>query len=267
MKKISFLMILCLISLVAFTSVTYTSFSDQFNPEVEGMQFGVATKENMMISLSEEKGTFRDDLDFNDFITNPVTLNPLKGKVDTSSLSIDLYDGEFIAVENGNYIKIPLYFSGSNDMAVSLKGSTMGKVVDIIPESSINTTAQVEKLVKALRIGFVGYNTREVPTGTGGVKNEYDPIKVNVYSVHEKKDFVDYEGLMPYQTFSNISHEGFDNNVVLLETKANKISKMTVYVWLESEDVSCYEEQISDAQLKINLRFLAEIVEASGSDD
>ena len=50
----------------------------------------------------------------------------------------------------------------------------------------------IEKLVKALRIGFVGYTTREVPTGTGGVKNEYDPIRVNVYSVHEKKDFIDY---------------------------------------------------------------------------
>ena len=51
MKKISFLMVLCLVSLVAFTSVTYTAFSDQFNPEVEDMQFGVATKENLMISI------------------------------------------------------------------------------------------------------------------------------------------------------------------------------------------------------------------------
>ena len=50
MKKISFLLIMCVVSLVAFTSVTYTAFSDQFNPQVEDMQFGVATKENMMIS-------------------------------------------------------------------------------------------------------------------------------------------------------------------------------------------------------------------------
>ena len=267
MKKISFLLIMCLVSLVAFTSVTYTAFSDQFNPQVEDMQFGVATKENMMISLTGQKGTFRDDLDFNDFVSGPVTLNPLQGKVDTSALSISLYDGEFIASENNNYIKITLYFSGSSDMAVSLKGSTMGKVVDVIPESSINTTAQIEKLARALRIGFVGYNTREVPTGTGGVKYEYDPILVNVYSVHEKQDFVDYEGLMPYQTFSNISHEGLEGNVTLLQTRAKKVSKMDVYIWLESEDLSCFTEQISDAQLKINLRFLAEIIGASDSND
>lgn len=263
MKKIAFLMVLCLVALVAFTGATYAKFSEQYNPEVDGLQFGVANQEHLMISKTGEVGTFEDKLDFSEFVTNPVTLNPLEGKVDTTNLSINLYDGQFVASENDNYIKFTLYFTGSSKMKVSLKGSTFGKVVDIIGGSNINSNEQVENIIKSLRIGFLGYNTREVPTGTGSVEYEYDPIRVNVYSVHEKQDFIDYEGIMPYQTFSNISHEGLAQNVTLLETNANEISKMDIYIWLESEDKSCYAEQISDATLQINLRFLAEIVEVS----
>ena len=228
MKKIAFLMVMCLVSLIALTSATYAKFSEQYNPEIGGLQFGVATQEYLMISKTGEVGTFKDILDFSEFIDNPVTLNPLEGKVDTTNLSINLYDGQFVANENDNYIKFTLYFTGSSHMKVSLKGSTTGKVVDIVGGSNINSNEQIENVIKSLRIGFIGYNTREVPTGTGGVEYEYDPIRVNVYSVHEKQDFIDYQGIMPYQTFSNISHEGLDKNVTLVETSANEISKMDI---------------------------------------
>ena len=253
-KRMILLIVLCFVSLITFCGATYAGFSKQYNPKIDGLNFTVATQENMMISTTGEKGTFKDNIDFSDLVPNSVTLNPLKGNVTENSIT--LFDGNYIAQENNNYIKFTLYFSGSNDMDIYLEGSTSGTVIDTLKiENSIFTDEQIAKIVDSLRIGFVAYSTREIPTGNE-VEIRYDPIDTNVYSLNEKNDS-SYKTFKPYETFNNIGHtSGILNDVVLLETNANKVSKMDIFIWLESEDINC-NESIFNSMLQINLRFLA----------
>jgi hypothetical protein len=261
-KKVSFLIVLCIVSLMAFSGATYAGFSKQYNPQVDDLKFTVATQENMMISTTGDKGSFKDNIAFSDLIEGDAILNPVAGRITENNISL-YYDGNVSSPDN--YIKFSLYFSGSNDMDIYLAGSTSGTVVDPIElETSIFTPEQVEKMVDSLRIGFLAYSTREIPTGSG-IEISYDPIKTNVYSVNPKTD-ASYVGGLTYNTFTNIGHtEGILDDVVLLSTKANKVSKMDIYIWLESNDVNC-SESIFNTILKINLRFFAFNVESGGNN-
>ena len=260
-KKIIYSVALCMVSLFAFCSATYAGFSKQYNPQINGLQFNVATQENMMISKTGEVGTFKDNIPFSELVEGEVTLSPVEAIITENSIS--MYDNGNLA-DASNYIKFSLYFSGSNDMDVYLQGSTSGTVVDPIKiQNSIFSDEQISKMVDSLRIGFLAYSTRETPTGSG-IEISYDPISANIYSVNEKTD-ASYGGVKPYETFSNIGHtSGIWEDVVLVTTKANKVSKMDVYIWIESQDLSC-NESIFNSILQINLRFLAVNIE-SGDD-
>ncbi len=261
-KKIAFLLALCMVSLMAFSGATYAGFSKQYNPQIDGLQFGVATQENMMISTTGIPGTFKDNIAFSDLITNNVTLHPVEGVVSENEIAL-MFAGNTASASS--YIKFTLYFSGSNDMDIYLEGSTSGTVVQpVVIENSIFTTEQVNKMADSLRIGFLAYSTRETPTGSG-IEISYDPIKTNIYSVNPKTD-ASYEGGLNYNTFTTIGHtQGILDDVVLLNTKANKVSKMDVYIWLEDKDINC-NESIFNSMLKINLRFLAVNVEGEGGN-
>ena len=261
-KRIMFLLSLMIVSLVTFSSATYAWFSKQYNPQVDNLSVGIRTQEHMMISKSGLAGTFKDNIAFNELVGNSVVLEPVTGEVKESSIAI--YDGNELASENGKYIKFSLYFSGSNDMDVYLEGSQSGTVIDIVPiENSIFTEEQINKMVDSLRIGFLSYSTREIPTSSG-TEISYEPFETNVYSVNAKTpdNYKDVDvGTMPYKTFNNIGHtSGILDDVVLLSVAANKVSKLDVYIWLESKDVNC-DEGIFNIALKINLRFLAVKVE------
>ena len=253
-KKIAFLLTLCMISLIALSGVTYAGFSKQYNPQVEGLQFNVATQENMMISTTGVPGTFKDNIAFSDLVDGQVLLSPVQGNITENSIAL-YYDENNIASPS-NYIKFSLYFSGSNDMDIYLAGSTSGTVVDpIVVQNSIFTNEQISKIVDSVRIGFLAYSTRETPTGAG-IEISYDPISTNVYSVNDKTDSSYVDGIMPYHTFNAKGYTGGIDDVILLETTANKVSKMDVYIWLEDKDISCSED-VFNSILRINLRFLA----------
>jgi len=263
-SKITFLMVLCIVSLIAFSGATYAGFSKQYNPKVDGLQFTVATQENMMISTTGQAGTFKDSIPFSDLVEGEVNLNPVEGKITENTIL--LYDGANAANSN-DYIKFSLYFSGSNDMDVYLEGSTSNTVVDPIEiQNSIFTSEQIDKMVDSLRIGFLAYSTRETPTGSG-IEVNYDPISTHVYSVNEKTDVSYNNGVKPYETFTHTGYtSGILEDVILLSTHANKVSKMDIYIWLESKDVSC-EESVFNALLRINLRFFAINNESGESSD
>ena len=260
-KKIAFLLVLCMVSLLAFSGVTYAGFSKQNNPKVDNLQFTVATQENMMISTSGLAGTFKDNIAFSDLVDGDVTLSPVKGVVTENSIS--LYHGEYVA-SSSSYIKFTLYFSGSNDMDVYLAGSTSGTVIDPIEVSNnMFTSEQIAKMVDSLRIGFVSYTTREIPTSSG-IEISYSPIDSNVYSLNEKTN-ESYKNGLPYDTFSNIGYTaGIKDDVVLLNVRANKINKMDIYLWVESEDINC-DESLFNVLLKVNLRFEAVKNESGGA--
>ena len=254
-KRLMFLISLVIVSLVAFSNATFAWFSKQYNPQVDDLRFNIATQENMMISKTGDAGTFKDEIPFSELVGETVTLRPVDGKITENSIT--MYNGSDPATQSYTYIKFSLYFSGSNDMDVYLRGSTGGTVVDALKiENSIFTDEQIAKMVDSLRIGFLAYSTRETPTGSGTEIN-YDPLYANVYSVKEKSDSNYKSGLKPYETFTSLGHtEGTLDDVVLLSVAANKVSKMDVYIWLENQDVNC-NESIFNAALQVNLRFLA----------
>lgn len=264
-KRLMFLIALVIVSLVTFSNATFAWFSKQYNPQVSNLKFNVLTQENMMISKTGQPGTFKDEIPFNELVGQSVTLKPVDGKITENS--IEMYsEGELITDQTLTYIKFPLYFSGSNDMDVYLKGSLGGTVIDIIKTQNNNfTEEEISKMVDSIRIGFLAYSTREIPTGSGTTEVTYTPLYTNVYSVNEKTD-ESYSkdgnpGLKPYETFTSLGHtEGALNDVVLLNVQANKVSKLDVYIWLENQDKSC-EQSIFNTQLRVNLRFLAVNVE------
>jgi len=257
-KKLMFLLSLVVVSLVTFSSATFAWFSKQYNPQVDNLSLGIRTQENMMISTSGVAGTFKDNISFNELVGDSVTLEPVNGVIGENSISI--YEDGNLVSPDGKYVKFSLYFSGSDNMNVYLAGSLSGTVVDVIRiENSIFTDAQIAKMVDSLRIGFLAYTTRETPTSSG-TEISYEPSDANVYSVNEKtvdSYKVVENGVLPYETFTNIGHtEGILNDVVLLNVNANKVSKLDVYIWLENNDVNC-DESIFNTMLRINLRFLA----------
>ena len=262
-KRLMFLISLVIVSLVTFSSATYAWFSKQYNPQVDNLSFNIATQENMMISKSGAPGTFKDNISFAELVgDNNITLKPLKGNVGENS--IVLSDNLGVVGETGNYIKFTLYFSGSNDMDIYLAGSISGTVVDVIKvENSIFTDEQIVKFVDSMRIGFIAYSTRETPTSSG-LEISYDPIFTNVYATKEKTDASYEGGLKPYDTFSSIGYTEREDDVILLSTHANRVSKLDVYIWLEDEDVNC-NESIFNSKLQINLRFLAVKTEGDGN--
>lgn len=262
-RKIAFLLVLCMVSLLAFSGATYAGFSKQYNPQVDNLQFTVNTQENMMISTSGAAGTFRDNIAFSDLVNGEVDLTPVEGNVEFNSINLK-HAGNPASADS--YIKFSLYFSGSNDMDVYLEGSVSGTVIDIIPvDNNIFTPEQITKMIDSLRIGFLAYSTREVPTSSG-IEIYYDPIETNVYSVNEKIDASYVGGIKPYNTFSNTGHtSGILDDVVLLSVAANKISKLDVFIWLEGNDVNCNED-IFNSLLQVNLRFLAVKNESGGTN-
>lgn len=258
-KKMVFLLSLLIVSFVTFASATYAYFSEQLHPRVDNLIFNVATQENVMVSTSGVKGTFKDSISFNEMIgDNEVTLKPLLGTVGDNYIS--LFDGSNTATDG--YISFSLYFSASDDKDLYLAGSISGTVIDIVDESSIFTNEQKNKIVKSLRVGFVSYTTVETPTSSG-IEISYAPINTEVYAT-EIKDNSSYKGgLLKYETFNNLGYTGSSDDVLLLDLYANKISKMDVFVWLESDDVNC-DISIFDCKLRVNVRF--EAIDREGDD-
>lgn len=257
-KRLIFLIALFFVSLVSFSSATFAWFTDQYNPSVDSLKFNVATQEYLMISKTGVAGSFKDNISFSELVSGDVTLKPVSAEVTENSIS--LMDGQNSAIANNNYIMFSLYFSSSNDMEVYLEGSSSGTVVDPIKiDNNIFTDEQVNKIVNSIRVGFIAYSTREVPTSSG-IDIIYDPIDTHIYSVNEKIDSSYKDGLKPYETFYNIGRSEIVDDVVLLDVTSNKVSKMDIYIWLESEDVSC-DESIFNSPLQINLRFKAVKIE------
>ena len=268
-KRLMLLISLFIVSLVSFSSATYAWFSEQLHPEVGSLIFNVATQENIMISTSGNKGTFKDVINFEELYSNDITLKPLKGIVEENSISL-VNDGGFAVNQNGNYIKFSLYFSSSTNMDVYLNGSDSGTVIDIVRNNtSIFDDSDINKIVDCVRIGFLIYSTNEVPNSSGGFDIVYDPLETLVYS-DNVKDITSYKNSnKTYDTFTK-ADIGFENDpsrdIVLFSTEANNVYKMDVFIWIESEDVNC-DVSVFDARLQINLRFFGNQISEGGASE
>lgn len=262
-KKTMFLFSLVIVLLVTFSTATYAAFSDQYHPRISNLSFNIKTQEYMMISKTGEKGSFKDEIPFNELVdsNNVIDLKPFNGVINGEN--IEIKNGETVITSSNNYIRFSLYFSSSNDMNLYLLGSESGKVVDAVPaQNGIFTDEQINNYIDSLRIGFVAYSTNETVTSSG-TEISYLPFNSNIYSVNEKTDASYKSGLKKYDTFNRIYTGGVLEDKVLLNVKANKVSKMDIVIWLENDDINC-GESIFNTKLQVYLRFFAVNVEGSG---
>lgn len=243
--------------MICYSTLVYSRFTRQYNPEVSGFGVSIASQDNMMVSATGEAGTFSDYVKLEELVSDQeVTLSPLTGKVQPTT------DGtyeEFILTDNGNpaptdkYLKFSLYFIGSKDMNLYLKGSRGGEVVTF-DDSTANyhfTTAERERLLKNLRVAFMAYSTTYQPTGIGtNIVYSSLPVSTNVYSYEATES-------ANYTTFNSLGYTNTTNDVVLATTKKEEITKLDVAIWLEEDGLGTIEALCN---LTLHLRFEAILI-------
>ena len=256
-KRVKNMLLMCVTftsMMICFSTLVYSRFTRQYNPEVGGFGISVSSQENMMISSTGDKGTFKDYLSFEELVpTREITLYPLAGEIEPTT------DGtyeELILTENGQiadstrYLKIPIYFLGSSDMNIYLKGGTGGKVIEVVKANANQhfTQSHLDQLEKNLRIAFLTYSTTYQPYGSDTVPVYSElPVTTKVYS----KEVFESEN---YNTFSNTGYTNTSNDVVLASVKKQEVTYMEVVIWLEEEVPGSIEALCN---LTISLRFEA----------
>lgn len=263
-KKTLFLFSLVIVLLVAFSTVTYAAFSEQYHPRISNFTFNVKTQEYMMISTTGKAGTFKDDISFNELIDSDKTysLKPLYGSLNGEDIVIKNDKEESQNPSENTFIRIPVYFTASNDMNLYWVGSESGKYIEILSDNGlVFTDEQISMYREALRIGFVAYSINETVDGDE-VKLSYSPLESNIYSFSEKTIDSYKDKNQKYETFYQPYTNGVKEDPVLLSVKANTISRMDIVIWIEAADNSIYDEDghiisIFDIKLQVNLRFFA----------
>jgi hypothetical protein len=256
-KNISLMVVVFASLMICCSTLIYGRFTRQFNPEVSQFGVSIASQENMMISSSGEMGTFSDYVKLEELVSNKaVTLSPLTGKIVPT---IDETYEELTLTDDGNvasdtkYLKFSLYFLGSSDMNLYLKGSRGGEVINF-DDSTANhhfTLEERTRLSKNLRIAFLSYSTTYQPSGfdTNVVYSDL-PISAKVYS----QEVVTSAN---YTTFNSLGYTNTVNDVVLATTKKQEVSKMDVVIWLEEDGLGILEALCN---LTLSLRFEAVLV-------
>lgn len=243
--------------MLCFSTLIYGRFTRQYNPEVSKFGISISSQENMLISASGEKGTFTDYIKLEELVSDQeVSLSPLVGKVQPTT--DETYE-EFILTDGTNpadsskYLSFSLYFVGSSDMNLYLKGSRGGEVITF-DDSTANhhfTLEERTRLLKNLRIAFLSYSTTYQPSGvdTNIVYSEL-PISTKVYS----QEVVSSPN---YTTFNSLGYTNTANDVVLARTKKQQVSRLDVVVWLEEDGLGLLEAMCN---LTLSLRFEAILV-------
>lgn len=256
-KNISLMVVVFASLMICCSTLIYGRFTRQFNPEVSKFGISISSQENMMISSSGEIGTFSDYIKLEELVSDrEINLSPLIGKVeptvDTTYEELLLMDGANIASDS-KYLKFSLYFLGSNDMNLYLKGSRGGEVINF-DDSTANhhfTLEERTRLTKNLRIGFLSYSTTYQPSGydTNVVYSDL-PVSTKIYS----QEVVSSDN---YTTFNTLGYTNTANDVILATTKKQEVSKLDVVIWLEEDGLGLLE---AICNLTLSLRFEAVLV-------
>lgn len=237
--------------LIASSSFIYARFYRQYNPEVSPFAITVSSQDNIMVSPTGVTGTFKDSIKMGDLVTNTnVSLSPLTGKVTiTADETYEVLNltGPSNSVANPNkYLAFDLYFIGSSDMNLYLKGSRGGEVVVFDDSNVVHhfTAEEKSRLLANLRVAFMTYSTAYQKTGP--VYSEF-PIETNIYAT--SKITTDN-----YSTFTDLGYSQTDRDTILATTKKNEVTKMRVVIWLEEDNLGELE---AICDLTLALRFEA----------
>lgn len=249
-RKMPIILIISMIMMVLFAPYAYAEFTRQYNPEVRDFAITVATHDNMLISDDEGKvGSFKDSIKVDKFVDFTKPLTPIVGKVTDETtddafkaIHFSLEDpykaGDDKTADSNQYYTIPLYFLGNRDMNVYLAGNNTGVFVRENETNPANSAFQEEhkdKLISQLRVAFLTYST----TYTGNEPGYSSlPVAVNIYSQTKVS-----EG--NYTTFDKLGYSNSSEDTVLATVEKDKITKVTVIIWLEDDgslegiDASC----------------------------
>ena len=253
-KNSALLITIFITVMVCFSTLIYGRFTRQYNPEVTGFGVSIATQENMLVSFDGRNGTFTDTLDLEDLDQYEdvvdVTLYPLSATVQPTG------DGTYEELafppgSEGKYISFPLYFLGSDDMNIYLKGNRGGEVIASAGSTANASFSQEDRtrIMKNIRIGFLTYaSTYQTSGENASVMYSELPVDVNVYS----QDGIDNTS---YETFNSLGYQNSADDVVLATTKSQEITRMDVVIWLEEEGLDASVQALCN--LTFYIRFEA----------
>lgn len=280
-----------LMGVVSLTGVTYAWFSQSETAIVEGMRMEIVSKEGgVLISAipNPEEWAYRLDLNIDDGTKfNPASMVPENIMEDGN---IQFYDGiinEFSRNEiytkavgsNEYYIQRDIYFY--ND-------SLTEPITVKIDKDSTALSGVTNNVDRAMRMAIVAHS--EYPMGTDengiGAYKTTDPNKVMIYEFNPKshrdgstdvKTTYGVKAASGENTYFNVAtHEGYikdgnadTNSDYLAETRtvyydslddisfeisADTCFRITVYIWLEGQDIDCLNE-ISGSEMNIQIGF------------
>ena len=255
LKKCLYMLMIFTVGIVGFSGLVYAGFSRQFNPEVRPFQVTVASQENMLVSATGEIGTFQDYVNLEELVSDKeVSLAPLTGKVEVTQdgtyETLELTDSLGNVAAANKYLTFDLYFIGSNDMNLYLKGSRGGEVVVFDDSTAAHhfTTEEKSRLLANLRVGFLAYSTAY--QNDGPIYSE-KPVSTRVYATN-----INATG--DYITFTELGYSQTAKDTILAQTIKNEITKVKVVVWLEEDGLG---ELNAICDLSLFLRFEAVLVE------
>ena len=258
LKNTTWIMVMFLLTMICCSSLIYGGFTRQYNPRVRDFGISVASQENMMISSTGQRGTFSDYIKLEELVSDQeVTLSPLVGKVDKTT--DETYEN-LILTEGGSnantskYMRFSLYFLGSSDMNLYLKGNTGGEVV-VFDDSTADhsfTNSERARLLDNIRIAFLTYSTTYQPSSVDTtIVYSTLPIATNVYSL----EVTETEN---YKTFNTLGYTNTSSDVILATTKKQEITKIDVVIWLEEDGLGTLEALCN---LTLSLRFEAVLID------
>ena len=279
-----------LMGVVSLTGVTYAWFSQSETAVVGGVDLGIVSKEGgvlMSAIPNPEEWKYRLNLEINEIDFNPASMVPENIKEDGS---IQFYDGIInesapseiytkAIGQNKYYIQKDLYFY--ND---SLTDSITVKV-DKDATSLSDVSNNVDRAMRMAIVAHRVYTKGTDENGIGAFKNS-EPENIKIYEFNPTSH---RDGTIDVKTtygvkaasgegnyFKVATHEGYikdgypDTNPEYLaetvtvykdslddisfEIPADSYYAITVYIWLEGQDVDCVNE-ISGSSMKIQLGF------------
>lgn len=278
-----------LMGIVSLTGVTYAWFSQSDTAIVGGMDLGIVSKEGgVLISAipNPDEWAYRLDLRLDEKEYNPASMTPQNiqsdGTIQFYNGVIDEYNPGSLYTEaiaqNKYYIEKDIYFY--NDSA--------DKEITVLLDKEETILSDVTNGVDmAMRLAIVNHGVYTKGTTESTIKNfkTTDPANVSIYEFNAEQHI---NGTGPKTTYGVKAASGEDNYFVN-ETEENKIKdgnpdtnseylaeaktvhdgindnisfkipadsyyRITIYLWLEGQDVDC-KNAISGSDMNIKIGF------------
>ena len=279
-----------LMGIVSLTGVTYAWFSQSDTAVVGGMNLGIVSKEGgvlMSAVPNPSEWAFRLDLDMQETEFNPSSMTP--GNIQENG-KIQFYNGVIneskpsdiyteAVTQNKYYIEKDIYFY--ND--------SLEEAIKVVLDKESTILSDVTNGVDmAMRLAIVNHGVYTKGTETSGI-NEFkttDPANVMIYEFNPKQHLdggtdvrttYGVKAASGVNNFFNTKEEedaiadgNPDTNAqyldkttavykdsvddVSFEIPADSYYRITVYLWLEGQDVDC-KNAISGSNMNIQLGF------------